>query len=213
MLVGGQHLVGVEGGHPVQRLEELTQRVVAGLRMQRDVRGDARQHVVARQHQPVASPPRSTGDPASGRASTSPRDPSPATSGLSPSSISTSGWTASTSPRTGIAACCKRGDLVLGRTDPPQEAADPVEQVVGLLVAVVDQRGVGRVQRDPRPRRLTDAAGQPVVVGVDVGDEHTLHVAHLRSRRGRARRSSAANASSVFHPASTRYGPASVSKA
>ena len=52
----------------------------------------------------------------------------------------------------------------------------PVEQVVGLVVAVVDQLGVGGVQGDPRARGLADPPGQPVVVRVDVGDHDALDV-------------------------------------
>ena len=57
-----------------------------------------------------------------------------------------------------------------------QRGGDAVEQVVRLVVAVVDELGVGGVQRDPGPGRLADPPGQPVVVGVDVGDHDALDV-------------------------------------
>ena len=57
-----------------------------------------------------------------------------------------------------------------------QHCRHPVEQVVGLVVTVVDQLRVGGVERDPRPGGLADPAGQPVVVRVDVGHHHALHV-------------------------------------
>ena len=61
----------------------------------------------------------------------------------------------------------QRGKFGGGRADATQEAADPGQQVVGLLVAIVDQRGISRVQRDPGPGGFTNAARQPIVVGVN----------------------------------------------
>src|SRR5688572_29950945 len=51
MLVGGKDLLGVPvGAELVEGLEEGPQRILAGLGVVADVRGDAGQHVVARQH-------------------------------------------------------------------------------------------------------------------------------------------------------------------
>ena len=132
-------------------------------------------------------------------------------SGRSPSSMSTSGSTKSTNGRTGIDALRSSSSSLGGRAELAQHRAHALEQVGRLLVAVVDERGVGRVQRDPRAGGLADAPGEAVVVGVDVGDHHALHVGHLEAGLARARRSAPSNASSVFQPASTRNGPRSVS--
>ena len=89
--------------------------------------------------------------------------------------------------------------LLRRRAHASQRGRHAVEQVVGLVVAVVDELGVGGVQRDPGARRLPDPAGQSVVVGVDVGHHDALHVADVaadllhaaaRARRRRRRCSS-----------------------
>ena len=128
----------------------------------------------------------------------------PGTSGRAPSSSRTSGTTASTSGRTGMAALLQRLELLGRRAHPAQRSRHPVQQVVGLVVAVVDELGVGGVQRDPGARRLPDPAGQPVVVRVDVRDHHALHVGDVGTRPLPCRTRSAPKASSVFQPASIR---------
>ena len=70
----------------------------------------------------------------------------------------------------------QRFELLGRRAHPAQRTRHPVQQVLGLVVAVVDQLGVGGVQGDPGARGLADPAGQPVVVRVDVGDHDALHV-------------------------------------
>ena len=48
----------------------------------------------------------------------------------------------------------------------------------------MDEGSVRGMQRHPRARALPDPAGEPVVVGMDVGDEHTLYVGDVEPRRG-----------------------------
>lgn len=52
-----------------------------------------------------------------------------------------------------------------------------------VAIARWDQRGIGRMHRDPRTRRLAQATGKPVVVRMDVGDEDCLDVARRVSRQ------------------------------
>jgi hypothetical protein len=67
-------------------------------------------------------------------------------------------------------------DLLLGRAGGPQPGVDPRQQLVGVLVPVRDQRRIGGVERDPRARRLPHPPCKPVVVGVDVRDQHPADV-------------------------------------
>ena len=73
----------------------------------------------------------------------------------------------------------QRLELLGRRAHAPQRGRHPVQQVVRLVVAVVNELGIGRVQRDPGARRLPDATGQAVVVRMDVGDHDALHVSDV----------------------------------
>ena len=70
-------------------------------------------------------------------------------------------------------------ELLLRRAHPAQGGGHAVEQVVRLVVAVVDELGIGGVERDPRARGLPDPPGQPVVIGMDVGDQDALDIGHV----------------------------------
>ena len=75
----GQHLVGVEAGDLLQRVEEVAERITAAVAPgDRDVRGDRRQHVVARQQQAVLGHVEAQVARACARASRPRRCPSPA---------------------------------------------------------------------------------------------------------------------------------------
>ncbi len=78
-------------------------------------------------------------------------------------------------------------ELAGGRAELAQHPTHLNQQVGRFLVAVVDERGVGRVQRDPGVGVLAHATGEAVVVGVDVGDHHALHVGHLEAALAQAR--------------------------
>ena len=102
-------------------------------------------------------------------------------SGFSPSSSSRSGLANSTNSRAGIDALRRSSISLAGapsrRSQPPIRSSRSCR----LLVAVVDQRGVGGVERDPRARCVADAARQPVVVGMDVRDHHALDVGDVEA--------------------------------
>ena len=70
----------------------------------------------------------------------------------------------------------QRLQLLGWRAHTSERRRHPVQQVVGLVVAVVNELGVGGVQRDPGARGLPDAPGQSVVVGVDVRHHDALDV-------------------------------------
>ena len=70
----------------------------------------------------------------------------------------------------------QRGHLLLRRAVPAQHGGHALQQGLGLVVALLDQSGVGRMERDPSSGGLADASGQAVVVRVDVGDQNPLHV-------------------------------------
>jgi hypothetical protein len=61
-----------------------------------------------------------------------------------------------------------------------------LQQVVDVLVAAGDERGVGGMEGDPRPGQLPHPAGEAVVVGVDVGDEHAADVLQPGAERAEA---------------------------
>jgi len=70
------------------------------------------------------------------------------------------------------------GPLVVGHAEQGQLGPHPLDEGVGFHVAKVDQRGVCGVQADPGTRGLTDPSRQTVMIRVDVGDQHPLHVGH-----------------------------------
>ena len=106
-----------------------------------------------------------------------------------PSSNSTSGTAIVTCDRIIIEAMFRSGSLIGGHAGVGQELAHAGQQVVGLDVARLEHLGVVGMQADPGAGRLADAAGQPVVVGVDVGDQHGPDVADATRRRRPGRRS------------------------
>src|SRR6266540_1717870 len=63
-------------------------------------------------------------------------------------------------------------DRGLGRAGGPQPRAGPLQQLVHVLVAVGDQRRVGRVERDPRARRLAHPPGPASSAACDSGAYH-----------------------------------------
>ena len=73
-----------------------------------------------------------------------------------------------------------------GRAGLLQPAGDPPQQVVRVLVAVGDERRVGRVQPDPGPRHLPHPARQAVVVRVQVGHQHAADVDQPGAERPQA---------------------------
>ncbi len=71
----------------------------------------------------------------------------------------------------------QRGEVVVGRADGGELAGEVVEPGAGGgLPGTPDDRGVRLVHRDPGPGRLADLAGEPVVVGVVVGDDDAVDV-------------------------------------
>ena len=178
VLVRGQGFLGVEVGQVLERAEIVAQRVVAGLRVEVDVGGDARQHAVAGEHEPVGGLPEA--EMAGGVARRPHRGEIPA-GDLGPVAVLHQhvgrGVVDEGQHRHGRVPEVLE---LLGRcAQASQHGAHPHQQIGRVVVAVVDQRGVGRVERDPAPGRLADPAGQAVVVGVDVRDHHALHVADV----------------------------------
>ena len=115
VLVGGQDLPRRVLVHLVERREEVAERVVARLRVERDVRRDAGQHVVARQQHLVAPVPRSTGGPGECPGVQMALRSQPLTSGRSPSSRRMSGRTGSTNRQHRHGGAGERLDHVCGR--------------------------------------------------------------------------------------------------
>ncbi len=61
-----------------------------------------------------------------------------------------------------------------------------VQQIARVLVAIVDQGGVGGMEGHPGPRCLPDPTGQAVVIRVDVGDEDTLDIGDVEAGVGQS---------------------------
>ena len=80
-----------------------------------------------------------------------------------------------------MAAFCSGVELVVRGAHLAQRGGDPVQKVAGLVVAVMDECGVRGMEGDPRTGRLADSAGEPVVVGMDVGDHDALDVADIHT--------------------------------
>ncbi|KAF1854440.1 hypothetical protein Lal_00003834 [Lupinus albus] len=85
----------------------------------------------------------------------------------------------------GGAGSAQRGQMLLGRPGRGQLLLQIVQPAGGLgLTGAPDDLGVGGVHGDPRPGRLPHLAGEPVVVGVVMGDEDAVHIGDGGAARG-----------------------------
>ena len=177
VLVRGEHLLHVEGVERAQRVEVVGERVRRGLRVHRHVGGDPRQHVVPGEQKPalrVGEAQVARGVPGGPHRAQVPAGQADPLVVLDEPVRHGHGHEAADHHR-GL------GELLGGhlRHAAPDEE---VELLLGellhrvLLVPVVDEPRVGRVEADPRPGGLPDPPGEAVVVGVHVGDEHGLDV-------------------------------------
>jgi len=167
----------------LQRGEVVAERVAARLRVERHGGGDPREHVVAAEQQP--RPLLVEAEVARGVAGSVDRHELPArhvgTVAVGQQDVGRGDHHHAAHRHARVA----HGDqLRIRRPRVTQPGNDPIEQVVDLVVAVVDQGGVGRVQRHPRAGDLSHPPGQSVVVGVQVGDQHAAHVGQ-RGAHGR----------------------------
>ena len=95
---------------------------------------------------------------------------------MTPSSRRRSGSAIETSDRISKEAWARLGRLSSGTPEIGEQFTHPLDELVGLDVATLEEGRIGRVEPHPGPRRLADPARQSVVVGVDVGDHDRLHV-------------------------------------
>ena len=177
VLVGRQDFGALDGPDLEKRLEVVAQRVRELLRVHRDVWADAGEHVVAREEQASLG---------SDEAEVARR----VTRGPDGSKVPTRRVDGVTILDQAIGEghvhkaldLHRRGGEVgqalsrdAGELEEPGHAID---EVIGLDVALLQERRVGRMEPDPRACRIAHASGQPVVIRVDVGDHDAGHVAH-----------------------------------
>ena len=160
-LVRGQRLDGVELCQPLQRAEVVAQRIGLGLRVEVHVRRDPREHAVAGEHEAVGRLPEAE---VAGRVAGRPQRGE-----VPPGHV---GLVAVLHQHVGLDDVDERAAPASRRCAAPRArsagapslrsiAAHALEQVGGLLVAVVDERGVGRVQRDPGVGDLRTRPARP----------------------------------------------------
>ena len=166
----GQHLVHVQVVDLQQRLEILAQGIRELLGVHADVGGDPGQDVVARQKKLVAVAVEAdvTGGVPRGphRLEVPARDVDDAAVFEHDVGLGHHDLVADHHRRHGEVGKLEGGDAGILQEDPHAG-----QEVVGVDVAGLEHLGVVGMEADPGARRLPDAPGQSVVVGVDVGDE------------------------------------------
>ncbi len=191
VLVGREHLRRVQAADAFEGVEVVAEGIggagVLRVLVQADVRGDPGQQVVPGEEAAVAGQLRRVlflqvqadvaggvpggpdgAQPAPGQRQQLPGDDLPVGDG-------------GAQPRQGPHPAARagrpqRGDVLLGGSGGGEPAAHVVEPDGGLGGAgAQDDRGVGGVHGDPGAGGLADPAGEAVVVGVVVGDDHAVH--------------------------------------
>ncbi len=202
VLVGGEHLGGVESADPLEGVEVVAEGVgdQLGRRVlvEADVRGDPGQQVVPGEEAAVAGEVRRVlflqvqADVAGGVPGGPDGAQPPPGEGEQLAGDDLPVGDGGPQARQGADAAARAGrpqggDVLLGGSGGGQLLAHVVEPGAGLGGAgPYDDLGVGGVHRDPGAGGLADPAGQAVVVGVVVGDEHAVDVGDRDAEGGEA---------------------------
>ena len=188
--MGRQHLVDVHVADASERVEKVGQRIVGLLDVNGDAGADPRQHVVAAEEQPPFAIVKAD---VPGRVSRGVQcDQVPARqrdrSAILEQHVGLGRGDELADAHRGAGQLVAH---VLGDAGVDQQCAHVGKQGGNVdAVSRRDQRRIRRVQRNPCTGGLAQPAGQPVVVGMDVRDEHRLDIrrrvpgdAHARDER------------------------------